>query len=318
MTSINDDEENINLLKGKTEKALGELDQYYIKAKGAYDELAAKIKNQKVALEGIIDTDDKKIKLKIDSVTVTIDREKIFEKEFQFLSAKYDTINAGNKRTLIINKLIAGIDYYNRVQSAKFEVYTDAQQLNDDKITITPKLKNAKGDIIKEYNPIEIKTRGGWKVDFSSGYLLSFQGDDNYTNLYDSSGIIGVQKNKTDKLKHAIGALFNAYIRNGKDFNAGLSLGISIPTDGTNIGFFGGVSALMLEKNRLVLTGGLAYNKVHLLNTANLTKDMISEKISGKDTYKFSNGDYKEINYDNVYRPAFFVGITYNIFTVKK
>jgi len=145
---------------------------------------------------------------------------------------------------MIINNVNNGVDYYNKVHNCKFEVYTDAEQLNDDQITITPKLKNAKGHIIKEYNPVKIKTYGGWKVDFSSGYLLSFKGDENYTNLYDTSGIIGVQKNRSDNLKHSIGALLNAYSRNGKDFNVGLSVGVSLPTDGTNIGFFWGVSAL--------------------------------------------------------------------------
>src|SRR5690606_13258879 len=170
------------------------------------------------------------------------------------LIAKYDTINSNNKRTNIINKTNAGIDYYHRVQNAKFEVYTDAQQLNDDKITITPKLKNAKGDIIKEYNPVEIKTFGGWKVDVSTGYLLSFKSDENYTNLYDDEGLSGVQKNSSENLKHTIGALFNAYRRTGRDVNFGLSLGFSIPTDGSSIGFYGGGSILFLEKNRLVMT----------------------------------------------------------------
>lgn len=317
MTSINDDDADINLLRGKCRKALEDIDTYYINAKGAYDELAKKIKNEKVVLSDW-NSKDKNAEIKINSLKITLVREKIFDKEFQFLTAKYDTINKGNNKTAIINNTNEAIDYYNRVHNSKFEVYTDAQQLNDDKITITPKLKNAKGDIVKEYNPVEIKTYGGLKVDFSTGYLLSFKGDNNYTNLYDSSGIIGVQKNKTDNLKHAIGALLNVYPRTGRDLNFGFSVGISLPTDGTSVGFYGGFSALFLEKNRLVVSFGMAENKVNLLNTGNLTKDITAGKISGKETYKFSNADFKEIKYDNVYRPAFFVGISYNIFTVKK
>ncbi|MGN6540300.1 MAG: hypothetical protein ACTHKY_05775 [Ginsengibacter sp.] len=61
-----------------------------------------------------------------------------------------------------------------------------------------------------------------------------------------------------------------------------------------------------------MLTAGIAYNKMHMFNTDNLSIDPASEKISGKQTYKFSNADYKEIN---VYRPAGFIGITYNFST---
>ncbi|MEO6231519.1 MAG: hypothetical protein ABJB11_02955 [Ferruginibacter sp.] len=318
MTNINDDNGNINLLRGKCKKALEDITTCYINAKSAYEDLSEQIKAKEVKLSGELISGDKAIKLKIDNSVATIKMENKFEKEFQFLSAKFEAINSENKRTEIINKANTGVNYYYKVRNCSFEVLTDGQQLNDDVITIIPKLKDLKGNIVKEFNPITFKTYGGWKIDFSSGYLLSFKGDENYTNLYDNSGIIGVQKNKTDHLKHAIGALFNAYPRTGRDINMGLSVGISVPTDGTSIGFYGGLSALMLEKNRLVLTVGAAFNKIKLLNTGNLVRESAKEKITGKETYEFSNKDFKEIKYDDVYRPAFFIGITYNVFTVKK
>lgn len=317
MTSINDNNTDINLLRGKCITTLDSFNKYYINAKGAYDDLAKKIKNEKLILDDW-ESKNKEAKIKIESLSITLIREKIFEKEFQFLTAKYDTINSNNNRTSIVNKTNAGIDYYNRVQNAKFEVYTDAQQLNDDIITITPKLKNAKGDILKEYSPMEIKTYGGWKVDVSTGYFLSFRGDENYTYLYKGDGISGVQKNKTDNLKHSIGALFNFYRRTGNDVNFGPSLGVSIPTDGSSIGFYAGVSALILEKNRLVISIGIAQNRIKMLNTGNLLRDKYAGNLSGKETYTFSNTEFREIKYDNVYRPAIFIGISYNIFTIKK
>ena len=54
--------------------------------------------------------------------------------------------------------------------------------------------KNSKGEVLKEFKPVKIPTYGGLKVDFSSGYFLSFKGDENYTNLYDSAGVFGIQK----------------------------------------------------------------------------------------------------------------------------
>ncbi len=318
MAGINDEDTVINHLRKKGKEALDDLTNCYIQAKGAYDDLAKKMKAEKVQLTGELSTKDKNVILKIDSALVTLELKKIFEKEIEFLTAKFDAINPESKRTEIVNKINIGVDYFYKVKNAAFEVYTDGQQLDEDIVTITPELKNAKGDVVKEFSPVRIKTSGGLKVDFSSGYLLSFRGDENYATLYDSSGIIGVQKNGSDHVKHAVGAMLNAYMRTGNDFNVGISFGISVPTDDKRIGFYGGLSALMLEKHRLIISAGIAYNKISLLNTANLTKDAAAEKITGKETYKFSNGDYKEIKYDELYRPAFFVGITYNIFTVKK
>jgi len=318
LININDENSDINLIRKKCVETLDDLTNSYIIAKSAYDELAKKIKSENLKLKGELTNKDNSVKLKIDSVVGTFEREKYFEKEFQFLSSKFDAINSENKRKDIINKTNAGIDVYYKVKNCNFEVYTDAEQIDDDLVTITPQLKNNKGDVIKEFKPIKIKSYGGIKVDFSSGYLLSFLGNQNFTNLYDSSGIVGVQKNKTDNLTHAIGVLFNVYPRSRHDINPGFSFGVSIPTDGISVGFYGGASLLMLEKNRLILSAGIAYNKIKILNTGNLLKNEELTKISGKETYKFSNSDFKEINYDDIYKPSFFIGLTYNIFTLKK
>lgn len=318
MTSLNEGDPDINTLREKGIKAFGDIDHSYIKAKGAYDDLAKKIKNEKVNFKGVLNNADKSVTLNIDSLNLTLIREKIFEKEIQFLTVMYDSLKFTNKRIALLNSINSGVDYYYTVRNTRFEVFTEAQQLTEDKVTITPKLKNAKGEILKEYSPVEIKTFGGWKVDFSTGYLLSFGGDENFTNLYDSTGVIGVQKNNTDDVKHAVGAFINAYRRTGRDVNVGLSFGFSLPADGATVGFYGGISALILEKNRLVLSFGFAENKVKELNTGNLVRDNSSETVSGKETYKFSNKNYREINYDKVYRASLFIGVTYNIFTIKK
>lgn len=314
ITSINDNDPNAELIRAKTKMALNDLTDSYIKAKKAYEELAKSVTNDTVKITGTLANKDESVKIKLDDVSVSLKLKKYFEEEFQFIKKKFDIINSEKKRTEIINKSNAGIDFYNKVQKSNFEIHTDAHQVDDDIIILTPKLKNKKGEIIKEYNPVEVKAYGGVKVNFSTGYLLSFKGNENYRNLYDTSGIIGVQKNKTDDLTHALGALVHVYQRNCNSVNFGFTAGLSIPTDGVRIGFYTGVSALMLEKHRLVITAGASFIKTKILNTSNLTR----ANNRTEESYIFSNKDYKEIVYDELYKPAFFVGITYNLSQAKK
>lgn len=316
--SINNNSEDANRIRQSALETLNQLTGCYIGAKRAYEEMGKHVKAEKVTLAGGLATKDKSVEIKIDSAFVVLALKKFFEEEFKFITDKFNIIAPEKKRTEIINKINDGISRYNKIINAKYYVYTDAQQLDDDMVTITPKLKNSKGEVLKEFTPVKITTTGGLKVDFSSGYFLSFRGDDNYTNLYDTSGIIGLQKNESDDLRHAIGALINVYPRWASKFSPGFSVGISLPTDNARVGFCAGISALMLEKNRLVLTAGVSYNRTKILNTANLVRDEVLEKQTGKETYRFANNDYKEVKYDELYRPSFFVGITYNIFSVKK
>ena len=318
MKSINNDNDKIDLIINKCRDDLDNLTNCYINAKKSYEELAKQIKSEKVKLTGQLTNKEKDLEIKIDSAFASFELKKKFEKEFNFITAKFDVIHPETKRKEIFNKTSAGVYFYNRVIKSDFSVFTDGQQLDDDIVTITPKLKNRKGEVLKEFNPIKITTHGGVKVDFSSGYLLSFRGDENYTNLYDNSGIIGIQKNSTDNLRHAIGALAHVYKRSCRPVSIGGAVGISLPTDGARIGFYGGISALLLEKHRLVITLGISYIKTKMLNTANLIKNDAQQKLTGKETYLFANTDYKEIRYDDLYRPAFFFGLTYNIFSIKK
>jgi hypothetical protein len=86
------------------------------------------------------------------------------------------------------------------------------------------------------------------------------------------------------------------------------SVGLSI-NDDANAGFYLGASALFTESNRLVLTTGVSFIKVKRLNTSNLALN------STAGNYDFSNATDTEIKYDDVSKPSFFIGITYNLFS---
>ena len=137
---------------------------------------------------------------------------------------------------------------------------------------------------------------------------MSFIGDDNYSTYTDSTGIaIGaVQSNKT-LLTHSLGGMVHTYWDFITDFDPALSAGASIATNG-NIGFFFGGSLLFLEKNRLVFSVGYSFLKIKRLNKSNLN---LIDKSNNR--YEFINIKDSEIEYDNVYKGALFLGVTYNL-----
>jgi hypothetical protein len=308
MKSISDDPNDINSIRKSCTEAFEDLFHHYMQARAAYELLSKQINEENVEVTGQLASKNKEVEVKVKSADIRIVLKKYFENEFLQMTARFNALS--EKRTLIGHMVNDGVSRYFEVQASEFAVYTDSETLDEDVVEITPKLKNAKGEVIKEFNPVKISTVGGVKVDFSTGYLLSFRGDENYTNRYDETGAAGVQKSGSDDLKHALGALVHVYRRNTGRLTYGGSVGFSIPVDGSRIGFYAGPSILMLEKHRLVFTAGIAYNSVKVLNTSNLAAD-------GK-YYKFTNADFREIKYDDVYRPAFFLGITYNIFSIKK
>jgi hypothetical protein len=108
-------------------------------------------------------------------------------------------------------------------------------------------------------------------------------------------------------LKHSLGGLLHAYYNLKGSVDIGTSVGLSI-NDSANAGFYIGLSGFFTETNRLVLTTGISFVKVSKLNTTNLIYNDVTKE------YDFLNQSDTEIKYDEIYRPSFFVGISYNLF----
>lgn len=222
--------------------------------------------------------------------------------QMDFLKKIMQTIDDSQKREEIIKKVDASRLLYDEILGNSFVAHSNPIQLNNDVDTIAPELifKNGK-TAYNKYPSYTFKTYGGMRVNFSAGYLLSFTGDDNYNVQKNSEGVpVGVVKANPNHLKHALGGLIHVYKEWNWLIKPAFSTGASI-TDNANLGFYAGASAIFAEKNRFVLTAGLSYIKIKKLDRTNLSRD--NEFIYKTDT---------EIKYDNIYRPAFFVGITYN------
>ncbi len=304
--SIYDDTINFNVAKQKIIKDLSEIDTTYTVLKLIYEELLNMQKEAFFTMNGTLKSQDKKTSLSVTNAEVRLETKKYFEAEYLFVKTVYDQLNDEKNRQTLIEKVHAGIDLYNKIQNEKYIFYTDSEPANGDEVTLTLKLKYSDGRVAKEFTPYQIRTKGGLKVNFSSGYLLSFKGDDNYTVYRDANGGVGASKGNSNTLSHALGALAHVYRRSDKDYNFALSSGISLANN-SNLGFYLGCSVLFSEKNRLIISAGISYIQLQKLNSSNL------ERVGETEKYKFLSASDDIIKYDPVYQPTGFVSITYNL-----
>jgi len=284
----------------------------FSKLKLFYEELRSMQKTDSLFFKGILYTSDKANSIEIKEAKLKLEQKIYFEDEFANATKMYAKLSEENNRNAIINQSIAGIDLYTKIRNASFTVYTDAIPLNGDEVTLVPILKYSNGKVAKEYPSYSIRTSGGLKINFSTGYLLSFRGDDNYKIYKNSMGeTIGVVKGNNNILTHALGAMTHVYCRSPKDWNYALSTGLSLANN-ESIAFYLGGSMLFKEKNRLAISAGISFIQLQKLDKTNLKL-----LIKDEDRYEFLSQNDDSINYDKVYRPAFFAGITYNITTNK-
>lgn len=236
----------------------------------------------------------------------TLNNEKHFKAEFEAIEKLMESLNSTEKKAELKQKSYIGIDSHFEIQQSTFISYTDSEQVDADDVTFNITLKNKEGSKIKELKPYSLRTQGGIKLNFSSGYLLNFKGDDKYDIVKDSAGSsIGIIKGNSTNLTHSIGALAHVYSRGYRDIQPGLSVGASLAQDG-NVGFYLGGSLLFTEKHRFILTSGISLSKFKNLNTANL-----QELESGIRSFRTETDT--QINFDEVYKTAFFIGITFNL-----
>jgi len=286
---------------------LNRIDTTFSGLKLRYEELSTMQKDQVITMNGKLQSSDNKNTISITNAQVKLEVQKYFESEFTYAKKVYDQISDSKNKTIIINKSHAGIDLYNKIKNESFTVYTDSQPANADEVTFTPVLKNAEGKVVKEFTSFQVRTKGRLKVNFSTGYLLSFIGDDNYSLYKGTDGTItGISKGNKNSLTHALGALAHVYRSSEYNFNFALSSGISLANN-SSVGFYLGGSLLFLEKNRVAITAGISYIQIQKLNTANLLQ------ASSQDIYTFRSSTDNEIKYDKVYKPGVFISITYNL-----
>lgn len=289
----------------ETKNSLDTLSICFTKMVKIFDELNKTLEKDSIQITGMLKSKDEKAYLKVLNAYMYQNRKKYFADEMAFVIKSMEAFLDVKNRNTVIEKAQAGLTLYSKILRAKFEIFTDAEQITDDEMELTPKLKNAKGKVVHSFKPLKIISYGGWKVNFSTGYFLSFIGDDQYGWVKDSGGsTIGIIATNKDKITHALGGLMHVYSRWQHGPQVGMSFGLSLSTN-QNLGFYAGPSVFFLEKNRLVVTTGCSLIKVKQLNEANVTN------VNG--AYLFNSSTDTEIKYDSVYKGAFFVGVSYNL-----
>jgi hypothetical protein len=222
--------------------------------------------------------------------------------------AIYDSLSLPKNKLAIIAAAQEGIDLYDEIQAKEYTLMITSENIYGDEAEIKPQLKNSKGKVLHEYRTFEVKTYGNLKVNGSAGYFLNFISDDDYSlrlrKENDPNSQTGVIKNKGNVIKNSLGALLHVYYNCKGDVKYGASAGLSI-NDDSDAGFYMGGSLFFTEKSRLVFTTGLSFQKVKRLNTANLIYD--------NGSYNFRNESDTEIRYNSIYKPSFFIGISYNL-----
>lgn len=142
-------------------------------------------------------------------------------------------------------------------------------------------------------SPYEIPTRGGWKLDFSTGLVFTSLRDHDFyyddvrnetlvTPANDGSDSLitktygTIQESQKNQLSLNFGVMMHAYSRSGRYVNGGPSIGVMVGTSGTRV--MGGGSLLLGKRQRLVVSVGVAIGNVDKLQDGRETE--VEEELS--------------------------------------
>jgi|GEM_PF-6058632 len=299
------------------QRVRSDLDNIYAnftELKNFYNNIQGIAQSDSIIVSGKLQTANGNTSFNISNAVLKPEKKKPFEDAFLFAQKIAGQLNEDSIRNKIITKSYAGIDLYHKIKADSFYYITDSKMINGDIDTIPVVLPYPSGKIAHSFNTILVESHGGIKVNFSTGYLLSFTGDDNYATYTNDTGrIIGVKKSDHSEITSSLGVLGHAYWRTACDFSAGVSAGFSV-NNNANLGFYLGVSGFFLEKNRLVLTLGYSLIQKQVINMSNLKPDETydpNNKNSG--AFLFRNVNSNVPVYDKLYKGAFFLGLTFNI-----
>lgn len=211
---------------------------------------------------------------------------------------------------------------YNKIYSYKTTSFLAEKLKNHDYLTMT--LKDAQGNVKKTE---EIRLSGGFKIDFSSGVLITGlknqtfafmdttvkyrRSSDTTTSLKtlkDTTGRIAIRQNNS-KQKIGFGILMHAYPRISSNYNIAITTGLSVNTE-TELNVLLGGSVLLGSTRRLVLSGGVIWGKTDRLNSTVKLGLNRSDPNNIYSTPKFYTDSTVPVISD--WNHSWFFGITYN------
>jgi opacity protein-like surface antigen len=139
------------------------------------------------------------------------------------------------------------------------------------------------------------------KIDFSTGLMLTWLTDYNYTTL-DTASMKQILRKNEGRIQFLVSTLVNVSYRLGEVINPTLSVGMGLSTEQRFQLLVGGGFSLS-KFPRLVVTGGIAFGPVKRLQRPYIENGIYDIQTEAPTEQKFSY---------NV-----FAGITYNLTKVK-
>ncbi len=215
------------------------------------------------------------------------------------------------------NKVEDLVNNYKMLNESNFTYYSEPSKVKKDEVKVEVKVTSDKllpcNIPTKKTYENTYNTKGGVKVDFSSGVFANGGNDDflgrelQYKAINDS--IVQIEsKDGGKRLLISVGALMHIYWRSGNKVNFAISPGLSTTTAFDGINFHLGGSAIFGGQNRLVLSAGLVLREAKILDRNYVyNKDYEKKKMpEAPPTIKVFP------------KAGWFFGITYNWSKLKK
>ncbi len=265
-------------------------------------------------LELIVKSENTKLQSEIETLSSTIDE----NLEQNLLSRGAFNQNQVSLKNLsqVANNLNASVaqsttnlldlkSMFSQLEAANFNQTFD-YIIQTDKANVELKFSSVeatdeKAAIIRQ---IPLASKGGFKINTSVALTLNSFGDKSNNYFIDQDGIIGADAENSFVPNMA--TIINFYPLLSDNFNIGGSFGVSIPLSDAirGVNFLIGPSLIFGNKNRVSLTGGLAYGPVNRLTNGLQV---------GQETNFTSLNNFTK----NVYEVGYFFGISFSLFDIK-
>jgi hypothetical protein len=239
-----------------------------------------------------------------------LEKESCNSQEIKHLIKKLKTYKS-NMDKMKSEKVIDAIsDLLNKFQEKNFEHSTIMFAVDADEIHLTMKIEpiNEKAPPVPSHilNPIPVRVKSGWTINFSTGILAAINPWEHEYILKDAEGeqnkVVIVEKEKVS-VTPTVAALMHVYPRwTGSSGWGGLTFGIGTK-DTERIDYYFGTSWIFGVKRRFIINAGISLSKFNVLKP-----DYDPGQVMDKsDELKAENLVQKE------FRPRFFIGFSYNL-----
>ncbi|WP_298342234.1 hypothetical protein [uncultured Algibacter sp.] len=204
-----------------------------------------------------------------------VSKSKVYIESLKSLKSKANELVAEMRKYKDENNIQVLIDNCNLINESNFTYKSKPIKVKEDEVKFDIKISSdslLKCDKNNEVVLLKtLKTKGGWKVDFSSGIFFNggnddFLGREIQYKPVDSTTSIIQSKDGGDRLMLSIGALMHIYYRQGEKVNWAISPGLSTTSELDGLNFHLGASAIFGRKNRLVITGGVTMREAIILD----------------------------------------------------